>query len=268
MVEDERSYAGGPVIAIWHRNVARAAHTVLQLPPDQLAGLKVRSGEHLAAILTTVVLGVAPYEVDTRGDVDLRFRLADSVPFALLPSDKDVAAFEIKSMPGPFRKFDNAIDMTDPAQRDTRGLTLDVKVETANDILASAQPLLGRAQESLSRKAGPNESQNVFLVIHPFDRFAIETYQSPVIAAALAPLNVAVDTVWVLWVPDHLTVWSTKSNRWTDLMFTAIRPDESAKRGPSSLSVLQDAESEFLTGVGHDAASPYLFGLSGSDSDE
>src|SRR5262245_31350814 len=110
MAGDDR-YLGGHVIAIWHRAVAGAVHDVLLLPSHQLAGLKVRSGEHLAAILITAFLGVPPYEVDTRGDLDFRFRLVDPGRFDLLPADKDVAAFEVKSMPGPFRKFDNKIDM-------------------------------------------------------------------------------------------------------------------------------------------------------------
>ncbi|MEV4139345.1 hypothetical protein AB0J72_45180 [Dactylosporangium sp. NPDC049742] len=261
MGEDDRKYTGGQVIAIWHRAVVRAADALLQLPPDQLAGLKVRSGEHLAAILTTAFLGDTPLAIDTHGDVDLRFRLSDANPFTLLPAGTNEVAFEIKSMPGPYREFDHAIDVARTTS-DAIGSSLTVMVESANDILADARPLLERAQRSLLRKTSQHVSRNIFLVVHPLDRFALETYESLFIGAALAPLDLSVDTVWVLWVPDHLTVWSRTDDSWTDLMFTAINPDEEVPTAPDSLSILQDAETHLLGEAGHRTGSPYLFRLS------
>ncbi|WP_157517578.1 hypothetical protein [Micromonospora rifamycinica] len=259
-------YTGGRVIATGHQSVIEATHRLLQIDPRQLAGLKVRAGEHLAAILTTTFLGNAPHAVDLRGDVDLRFNLPEQPPFPLSPGG-DVA-FEVKSMPGPFREFSESINRA--ARRGHReNFSIIVLVEHANDILSSAHPVLMQAQNALLRKAPGETSRNIFLVIHPFDRFALETYESPAIGAALAPaaIHPALDTLWVLWVPDHLTVWCTKDQTWTDLLFTGANLDEPPEAGRSPLAVLQEAESDFLAAVaGHSGYtdSPYLYEIARS----
>ena len=72
--EDE---AGRLAIGIWYRTVWWAVdELVAKLPPEQLRKLRVRAGEHLAAILTTTFLRTAPTEVDTEGGVDLWFDLS------------------------------------------------------------------------------------------------------------------------------------------------------------------------------------------------
>ncbi|SCL26426.1 hypothetical protein GA0070616_3305 [Micromonospora nigra] len=258
MEKGERGYTGAPVVAIMHRAVADAARAVSQLPSEQLAGLDVRAGEHLAAILATAFLGVVPFKVDTDGDVDLRFRLPDTSAFPLLASGE--IAFEVKSTPGPFRKFDHSIGVA-ISRGDADGLSISVKVESADGILASSRPMLDRAQISLQRKTSNDVSRNIFLVIHPFDRFAVEIYESPIIGPALAPLDVDADTVWVLWVPDHLVVWSRREGRWTDLLFNGMDRDEMTAARSESLAVLQEVELKFLADVGYQAGSPYLFGL-------
>jgi hypothetical protein len=75
------------------------------------------------------------------------------------------------------------------------------------------------------------------------------------------------DTVWVLWVPDHLSLWSRRHGRWSDLLFTGMNKNELL--APSVLSVLQDAEQDFLDRIGASDASPYLYELvSGSEDSQ
>lgn len=69
-----------------------------------------------------------------------------------------------------------------------------------------------------------------------------------------------VDTVWVLWPLEHLTVWSNEQRGWTDLLFNVGDPE--AETAPDEMDPLQDAENYFLTRVGHTGGSPYLFHLS------
>jgi len=71
-----------------------------------------------------------------------------------------------------------------------------------------------------------------------------------------------IDTVWMLWVPGVLTVWSKSTEGWTDLMFNGMNPDEQL---PDDLTALQAAEARFLELSGHEDGSPYLFGISDSE---
>jgi hypothetical protein len=69
--------AGRLSVVIWNRTLWWAVDELVEkLTLKQLGKLKIRSGEHLAAILTTTFLRTAPAEVDTRGGVDLWFDLA------------------------------------------------------------------------------------------------------------------------------------------------------------------------------------------------
>jgi hypothetical protein len=259
----EDKYVGGEVVAIWHRSLTKAVSQLLTLGSDKLKHLKVRSGEHLAAILTTAFLEVPPSELDLDGGVDLIFSLPENSRLGLLSVDAGTAAFEIKSMPGPYRVFEDNIDRVRASGVDPIGLSMDVKVRTANDILVDAEPLLARAAEALARKVKDGVSRHAFLVIHPFDHFAVECYESPFIAAVLAapPCHLLFDSIWVLWVPSHLTVWSTPANGWVDIHFDSLNPDEDLPKAWEHLAALQAVESEFLDAVNASASSPYLFGL-------
>jgi hypothetical protein len=70
------------------------------------------------------------------------------------------------------------------------------------------------------------------------------------------------DSVWVLWVPDHLTVWSRKEQGWKDFIFSAFDPDAAVDAALMEPSVLQAAESRFLEMTGVSGGSPYRFELS------
>ena len=183
---DDDDAAGRLAIGIWYRTVWWAVdELVAKLAPEQLRKLRVRAGEHLAAILTTTFLRTAPAEVDTKGGVDLWF-------------------------------------------------------------------------DQLQRKiSGDGTSMNVFLVVHPLDYFTAESFRDYVIGPYLEPLEDIgdLDTVWVLWPPHHLTVWSRERHEWINLLFELMNPDEE----PTELPVLQDAEQEFLTRIGHTDPSPYYF---------
>jgi hypothetical protein len=102
----------GQAIAIWHGSLDWSVQELLRrLTSDQLHHLKVRSGEHLAAILITAFLHQAPSKIDVMGDVDLLFDFSGMGGIPQIPQSEAVhAAFEVKSMPGPYRAVDAEID--------------------------------------------------------------------------------------------------------------------------------------------------------------
>lgn len=141
LVADE-SAAGTYAAAISNQRLTWAVQELARLGSERLSHLKIRSGEHLAAILVTAFLAVPPHELDTDGGVDLLFRLdPDSHPGDFFPS-QPLGAFEVKSAPGPFRKVDDGIDRTLRKGDDASGMGVSVLVEHAADILQSAMPIL------------------------------------------------------------------------------------------------------------------------------
>jgi hypothetical protein len=147
---------------------------------------------------------------------------------------------------------------------------LTIRVQAASDVLRDMGPVLRIAGGQLLRKTNAGTSRNIFVVIHPFDHFASECMQ-PILGPLLDPLPdiEGVDTVWVLWPLEHLTLWSKEQRAWTDLLFTAI--DSDAQTASDEMDPLQYAEDYFLTQVGHVGGSPYLFKLSvdeGTGGDE
>jgi hypothetical protein len=182
----------------------------------------------------------------------------------ILPDGTALAAFEIKSMPGPFREWNSGIDRDRARGIDAIGRSLQTPVQAANDVLREAEPVLLRARDQLQRKTNEGTSRNIFLVIHPFDYFVAESAR-PILGPLLHPLLAieGVDTVWVLWPLEHLTVWSTEQRAWTDLLFNIGRdPEAEPTPDDDDLDVLQDAEDYYLAAVGHIGGSPYLFRLS------
>ena len=176
----ERVWALMSPRALW-----RAADALVEkFGPETLRSLNVRAGEHLAALLTTAFLPISPARIDTAGDVDLWFDFGE-----LLGSDKsqsplpEHAAFEVKSMPGKYRRFDSSIDRDTARGIDATGRTISVQFQTANDVLREACPLLLRAKNQLSRKTSADTSRNVFLVMHMFDHIITEG-----VNAVIAPL--------------------------------------------------------------------------------
>lgn len=265
----EGDLSGGVVIAIAPQTLRWATDQMLEtIGSEPLRKLKVRAGEHLAALLATTFLLTPPTGIDTQGGADLWFdlsrRLADGMKRApILPDGTTSAAFEIKSMPGPFREYDSGIDRDRARGIDTAGRSLRTRVRAASDVLREAGPVLRYARDQLHRKTGAETSRNIFLVMHLFDHLVAECTR-PILGPLLDPLPhiEAVDTVWVLWPLEHLTVWSNKQRAWTDLLFNAGAPGE--KRSSDEMDALQDAEDYYLTRLGHTGGSPYLFRLSAS----
>jgi hypothetical protein len=245
---------GLPVVAIGWRSLYRAVDALAALGPDRLKGLKVRSGEHLAAILATAFVGSVPTAFDTTGEVDLRFvsrsvrHLPDEVP------DGSTVAFEIKSAEGDYRKFESVIEKHPELLAERPGF--DLQIKDAAGVFAAISKLIDRAIRKLSSiEAG---YRCAFVIIHPFDQLANDVVQSTLAAEILPPLSVeGIDAVWVLWVPDQLTAWSVKQGRWCQMLFSAFSSDD-----PLDLevrSILQDVEQRFFDVVGQSGGSPYLF---------
>jgi hypothetical protein len=246
---------------------------VEKLGPESLRELRVRAGEHLAALLTTTFLRTLPARVDTAGEADLWFDLSETrdnkITRTILPSSATSAAFEVKSVPGEFRKFDNSIDRDKARGIEAAGRTLEVRVQAANDVLREAGTWLLRARNQLREKASTHTSRNVFLVMHMFDHMIAEGLEV-LIAPLLDPLTGVedLDTVWVLWPLEHLTMWSSERHQWIDLLFNAVATKEPvvSQPEPGDLDVLQEAEQYFLTRIGYTSGSPYLFRLSTTSS--
>ncbi|WP_147468334.1 hypothetical protein [Corallococcus interemptor] len=257
---------GAPVVAIWHRTLAWAVDELAKLERNQVMGLKVRSGEHLAAILTTAFLRIAPVQIDTRGGVDLLFRIPEGRPGSKVISPGiRTAAFEVKSARGRFREFESELNRIHGAGRSAIGRNLKLRTQSAHEILTNSRDLLESAQASLIAKiaASSETSRNIFLVVHPFDALAVDI-QHPVLGPVLPDLGYLceVDSVWVLWAPDRLAMWSTKEQGWIDLLFGGMNEDDEI----SDLPPLQDAEVRFLNARGDKDGSPYLFKISTAKS--
>ncbi len=160
------------------------------------AVLKVRSGEHLAAIFLSALLGRTPSGFDHDGGPDLVFDAHDKSWFPYTSP----AAFEIKSLPGTYREKLGLLLRKDGTGSNSE-LPFPLPLWTAEEVMTDAHPTLLKAERSLVRKTPPEYSRNVFLITHPFDHFAIDVAQSHVVSG-LMPKNVgydALDSLWVYW---------------------------------------------------------------------
>jgi hypothetical protein len=178
--------AGRLTVVISHRTVWWAVdELVAKLTPTQLRKLKVRAGEHLAAILTTTFLRTAPVAVDTTGDVDLWFDLRDAQelrPNVILPGRATHAAFEVKSLPGHYREFDASIERDKARGVDTIGRSMEGRFQAAKDVVLDARRSLDKARGQLRRKPrDAGTSMNVFLIVHPLDHLTAECLSDYVI---------------------------------------------------------------------------------------
>jgi hypothetical protein len=239
------------VLAIGPRALDYAVDELLAV--DGSRTMKIASGEHLAAILLTAVVG-PPETIDQDGGIDLTFRKSDQQPRAWSFGEHSWAAFEVKSLPGPYRKVDRHIQ---PGE----GFTAEVRA--AADILQDATEKLADAVNQLAKKVGEDATccRCVFLVIHPFDGLAAEAFSDdPVIGHRLPTpsSSVDLDMLWVYWHPGLLAWWSRENQSWTDLLFAAD-PDDTF--GGDDDPVFR-AEERFLAEAGYTYSSPWLFRIS------
>jgi hypothetical protein len=243
---------GHRVIAI-HPDALRHAVDDLVAVGPTVGHLKIRAGEHLAALLLTAVCG-PPISVDTAREVDLLFDRQAPNTRNWCFGDHDRAAVEVKSYAGDYREVESRMQLGDSHT---------VRVRTALDILSDATVQIGRAVEALERKAAPRTSRNVFLIIHMFDAVAVEAYDELAIMGHRLPevdASVEVDTLWILWHPGMLTMWSQHDRRWTGVLF-AVQHEPAQASEPGDMDALQEAEDALLTAIGHHDGSPWLFGF-------
>jgi hypothetical protein len=215
--------------------------------------MKIGSGEHLAAILLTAVVG-APETIDQDGGIDLTFRKSPEQPRAWKFGEHSWAAFEVKSLPGPFREVDRHIEVGE-------GFT--VVVRSAADILQDATEKVADAIDQLTRKVGedPTCCRCVFLLIHPFDGLAAAAFSGDLVIGHKLPVpsnSFDLDMLWVFWHSGQLAWWSRLDQCWTDLIF-AEDPDN---RFDSDDDPVFSAEERFLAKAGYTGSSPWLFRLS------
>lgn len=258
-----RGPVGNQVIAASHLSLSWAVDELVRtLPAAQLRKLKVSAGEHLAAILTTAFLGAAPTTIDTDGGTDLQFDFTDDTTRWLQPSNVRAADFEVKSLPGDFRRFDAAINQAEAAGREPDRV-FKTKVTSANHVLLHpGRGVIANAMAQLARKSSPGHSKNVFLIVHPFEHFTVECVDNVFISHLLDPLSDidGVDTVWILWAPDTIVVYSSEYQRWADLVF-GYTEEELSSSPDNELALLQQVEMDFLDRTGNSDGSPYLFSL-------
>jgi len=236
--------------------LGRAVNALAQVPGA--IELDIRAGEHLAGLVLTAFNG-PPSAVDTDGGLDFVFdRHPADWPWCF--GDGDTAAVEVKSSDGPFRYRESKM---------VHGDRLSVPVVSVVDLMQACSGLVSRAVTALDRKAKPGWSRHVFLVMHPFDGFAVEPFNSYGLVAdrlpALSPL-VRLDTLWVYFHSlQSIAQWSASERRWTDMMFAGWSPDY----GPEPegrIDGMEDAEGAILERLGHLGGSPWLFGMESQDS--
>jgi len=226
------------------------------LASDQAARahLKVRSGEHLAAIFLSGLFGRTPSGFDYDGGPDLVFEEHGTkswFPFA------SPAAFEIKSLPGVYREKLSPL-LRNESSGPEDAVPYQLRVWTAAEVMLDAQPTLLKAERSLVEKTPPQYSRNVFLITHPYDHFALDVAQCRIVSH-LMPGEIgydALDSVWVFWPPDKLVMWSRARQTWTDILF--VTDDAEASDPDDTLSFIQNVELTYMFAAGI-TASPYVF---------
>ncbi|MEU4162562.1 hypothetical protein [Actinoplanes sp. NPDC026670] len=262
---EDNSAVGTHVVVIPAARLDLAVERLLSLGTDALRHLKVKSGEPLAAILLTAFLGVPPLKIDEAGGVDFAFSINIDDQGKRIFSRWPSVAFEAKSLAGGFRRQFAQMEKLERDGGSSIGTETSVIIRTASDILTEGFPQIREAARQLDLKISEECSRNAFLIIHPFEHFAVETVSSHVMAPHLPaiPSDINLDSVWVLWFPDHLTMWSKERQEWIELIFTAFNPedpDSDEYRDPD-LTALQIASSRMLSVLTHRHGDPYNFSL-------
>jgi hypothetical protein len=222
---------------------------------DARAHLKVRSGEHLAAIFLCGLFGCMPSGFDRDGGPDLVF---DSHPEKSWFPFAGPTAFEIKSLPGAFRQTLSILERGGASDIEVE-LPFDLRLWSAAEVMHDAHPTLARAARSLASKTPPHYSRNVFLITHPFDHFAVDVAQAQVAGPCMPDMSSygEFDSIWVYWPPEKLAMWSSVTREWVDIIF-AGNPEEQSP--DEHLSLIQSVELSYIFAAGIDA-SPYVFNI-------
>lgn len=274
----DKSAAGSYVVAVPYQIVwAAVAGVIDALGVDTASGFKVRSGEHLAVVLASAFLGGPPIATDKDGGPEMVFDLgvppAEWWPALTGRADARFADIEVKSLRGPVRAFDAAIDEDLARGQAPRERTMVTRIVSANAIVAGpGRDMLSAAAEQLHRKSSPDRARIVMLIAHQLDHLHAEVLDV-FVAHHLEPLTDlpdSVDAVWMLFAPTHLVAWSVVENRWTNLLFNAAdtpgqAPPPGAEEG---LEFLVAVDEEFRRLTGDDSPSPYAFRLITGSTEE
>lgn len=249
--------AGLRVVAFSSKRLLWAAEEVSALPVTDRMALKVRAGEHLAAIVVTACLGQRPSGVDRSGQADLSFTAVSAErTHGLVPAGDQ--AVEVKSIGSAFRRYEAISAVGDHHE---------LVVESAASLLADAQPALNRAASQLRSKSV--DGRHIFLVVHPLERMVAEVIANPfTVGAALGPIELPhhVDSLWVLFHPDQVVIYSRAQAAWTQIMFA---PDGEEDSRVEDLAMLQQAEDTFLAALpGSATTSPFLYVMRVAPTDE
>jgi hypothetical protein len=197
---------GTPALLVVGQVLQTAARAVASQEAAR-AYLKVRSGEHLAAIFLSGLFGCTPSGFDHDGGPDLVF---DAYPGKSWFPYGNPAAFEIKSLPGAYRE-NLSLLMRNGASGGNAELPFQLRLWTADEVMRDARPTLVRAERSLVRKTPSRYSRNIFLITHPFDHFALDVARSRTVSHLMPDMAAygALDSVWVFWPPGKLGVPAT-----------------------------------------------------------
>jgi hypothetical protein len=264
--ENLEGLVGTPIIAIYYKTVCRAIDEVIEaLGPDATARLKIDSGEHLAAIMATAFLGVAPCHTDVDGGPDLVFDLSSRPGrrFVVGRDHAQFADFEVKSLPGPTRQYNAETNRAQRRGQQPRQTEFRTVFRAAADVVAAAGPMIGKAAAQLEAKSSPERARVVFLVSHPFDHLYVEIMQT-FVAQHLPPLTDlpdTVDAVWLLLFPGHLIVWSVPEQQWATLHFTGTNAGEELPGADEGFEFLAAVDMEFGSRLGTTQPSPYAYKL-------
>lgn len=240
-------------------SLVTATHALSQsLTTQDIRRLSVRSGEHLAAMLTTAFLGRPPVGIEPGDGPDLVFAASED-------GKSPAVSIEIKSLPGAFRRYEAGLERAAGATEQTHQIT----ITSVNDVLTEhCLHWIEVARGQLARKVPPdaNVAKHVFLIAHFFDHPTVECLENEVFISHTLnrlPDIGDVDAVWLLFAPTHLVFWSTRDQRWSDFLFTGAEPNDadSLYGVGEQMTFLQDVEALFLEEIGHDKGSPYLFSL-------
>lgn len=230
-----------------------------RLTAEQLAALKVRSGEHVGAIVATMLHFEAPIAVDEDGGPDLAFEPSDAWE---RPGVE--VAYEIKSVAGDFREFDARSGDQGAPQK------FSATFRTIGDIVGQQFDVVRAADERLAGKVSADSSRNVILVLHPFDGFPIEiadTLSGLLIGAGMSTsfAETGLDTVTlVVLPPGSIARWPRTLDRWESIVF-ASDPDNPEEDDESAI---MSAETEFMARFRPGVESPYNVWITSSKGDD
>jgi hypothetical protein len=204
------------------------------------------------------LFGSTPSAFDEKGEPDLLFASIPDKPW--FPFAAPVA-FEVKSLPGEYRKvMSRLLEASEHEQ--AAGVRFDLRLWTAEAVMADACSTIMKAQQSLLRKTPDEYSRNVFLITHPYDHFVPEMLASSS-GGSLMPVPADcenLDTLWVYWPPSKLVMWSKLTEVWTDVIFVG---DAGTISSDETLTLIQSVELAYIGEAGLEA-SPYVFNINAS----